>query len=614
MLDSPGIVSISSYRTGGLAFGGACARAASAALFLACALPPAAPGAEVGGEPSVPYRARLTGAPSRDLRRAVRAQSLTMSLASRPPATVRQLQRRAEDDLPAMAAVLKAAGYLDATVAAELDAEAVPAQVTFRVSAGARYSIRAFRVVYAGAADTAALPSTWPRLRKGGPAAASDVAAAEASILRALRERGHPNPRLVSRAVTADASARQVDVVCTVDPGPRATLGAVEIEGLERLQAGYVRRRVTWTPGAAYDVRRLEDLERSLTRSGLFSSVRVAAADAPDAAGRSPVRVAVTERPHRTFRAGVSYYSDEGAGALESWENRNILGQAEALSFSLQASGIGYGGEALFVRPDITTPDVDLRLELDARDEYPDAYRSRNGRAAVVLEKRIERTWTFAGGLAGEYGEVEQQEETERYGLLSVPLSVDWDRRDDALDPSRGFALHVATAPYEDTLGNGAFVKSLGEANAFVPLSDWPRIVFAARATMGTIAGLPADDVPADKRFYVGGGGSVRGYKYQSIGPLEDGDPVGGKAMATASAEIRARMPGDVGAAVFIDGGTAYPDSRPDSETPFRWGAGAGLRYYLGVAPLRVDVAFPLQRRDGMDAAYQIYVSLGQAF
>jgi len=486
--------------------------------------------------------------------------------------------------------------------------------VTFRIRKGPRYTVSAFRVVYTNAADEVPRPPRRLGLKTGSPATAETVDAAEAAGLRFLQERGYPHPLKMGRVVTRDATDRTIEVSCTVAPGPRATLGAAELRGLARVHSGYLRRRIRWAPGDPYNVKTLEDLENDLLRTGLFVSARVAASNAVDTAGNLPVLVSLAERPHRTVRAGVSYYTDEGVGAQASWENRNMFGDAEALSLTLFASQIGYGARSSLTRPDVTSRDVDLRLELDASNENPDAYDSRKARLSMLLEKRVEKTLTVTGGVAYELDRVEQQDVATHHGLVSVPLSLDWDLRDDKLDPSKGAALLLAMTPYRDVFNDLTFLKSLGEASVFARLSRSPRLVLATRAALGTITGADAADVPADKRFYAGGGGTIRGYKYQSVGELETGEPVGGNALVTVSTELRARLTRTLGAAVFVDGGTAYPGSHPDSDTPFLWGAGGGIRYYLGLAPLRVDVAFPLQRRDDIDAAFQFYVSLGQSF
>ncbi len=120
--------------------------------------------------------------------------------------------------------------------------------------------------------------------------------------------------------------------------------------------------------------------------------------------------------------------------------------------------------------------------------------------------------------------------------------------------------------------------------------------------------------MPADIRFYTGGGGSVRGYPFQSLGPLTDDDPDGGLSFTEVSVEMRLRWGENWGGVLFLDGGTAYEDELPRWGNDIRWGAGFGLRYYTSFAPIRFDIGIPLDKRDGVDDDYQLYISSGQAF
>ena len=200
-------------------------------------------------EPSIPYRTRLKGLWFGELKNAVREQSLSMSLIEHPPATARQLRMRAEDDIPAMTAVLKAGGYLDATILLEVDTNRSPVRVTFRALKGPQYTIRSFHVVYTNTSDNVPPFPGRLGLKRRSRAAVESVETAEASALRFLQERGYPSPQKLGRTVTRDDVHRTVAVVCTVDPGPQARLGAAVIRGLDRLHSGYMRRRIRWSPG-----------------------------------------------------------------------------------------------------------------------------------------------------------------------------------------------------------------------------------------------------------------------------------------------------------------------------------------------------------------------------
>ena len=131
---------------------------------------------------------------------------------------------------------------------------------------------------------------------------------------------------------------------------------------------------------------------------------------------------------------------------------------------------------------------------------------------------------------------------------------------------------------------------------------------------MGATSGAERDEIPADIRFYAGGGGSIRGYAYKSVGPRHENQPLGGRSVAGLSSELRMNVTDTMGFAAFVDGGGVFESSFPDFGETFRWGAGLGLRYLTPVGPLRLDIGVPLNRREGIDNSFQVYVSLGQAF
>jgi len=563
---------------------------------------------------TIPYRAEIDGLWRGSLRSEVRAQSLTFALEKDPPATVRQLERRAENDRPVIEAVLKARGYLAAHVGIKVRTNATPARVVFHIKTGPKYTISEFRVLYTDMSTSPPSPPAKLALKPGRPAEIAAVEEAEAFVLRFLQERGYPRPKTAGRVVERSDTDRTVRVTCRIDPGPTAKLGAPEVAGLVTLREKYVKNRATWREGDDYNIRVLEEFSTDLLNGGLFSIARVDLADTPATNGATPVKVDVSERPQRTVRAGGFYRSSEGYGGKVSWEHRNLFGGAELVNVSLFASEIEYGQETIFKRPDFLDRDLDLRVQFDTRDSQPDAYDVRSGRLGATLEKKLWRKLTFGGGPAYEFSLVDQLADSDRYQLISLPLALQLDLRDDELDPSEGWQLTLGDTPYKDMLSDLAFNRHIGEARAYLRLSRDPKLVLAARGMAGGISGAVADDVPADKRFYAGGGGTIRGYKYQSVGVLEDGDPVGGDSMITLSFELRAQMTKTLGAALFLDGGNAYRESVPDLEEPMRWGAGFGIRYFMKFAPLRADVAFPLNRREDIDPAFQLYFSLGQAF
>ncbi|MET0295602.1 MAG: outer membrane protein assembly factor, partial [Phenylobacterium sp.] len=195
--------------------------------------------------------------------------------------------------------------------------------------------------------------------------------------------------------------------------------------------------------------------------------------------------------------------------------------------------------------------------------------------------------------------------------LLGV---LNLDRSDDPLDPKRGWRVEARAEPTlitgEDTL---PYLKLQAQGTVYVPFGEAARTVLAGRLRAGTMVGGTIPEVPASRRFYAGGGGSVRGYAYQAVGPrLEDNTPQGGVSLVEGSVELRHRLRGPWGFVAFVDAGAVGTDPFPAGKD-FSAGAGVGLRYDLGFGPIRVDVAVPLDKRQS-DESFQIYLSLGQSF
>jgi translocation and assembly module TamA len=324
----------------------------------------------------------------------------------------------------------------------------------------------------------------------------------------------------------------------------------------------------------------------------------------------------VSERLHRTIGAGVGYRSDDGPFIRTFWEHRNILGAGERLRIEAETSQILQRLEAQLRKPDIFIPDLDLVGGGALRREETDAFDSLSVTGNVGVERRFSRRLTGTAGVAYRLAEVEDSDGSSTFGLFAIPLGMRYDASDDLLDPTRGFRIIAESAPMWDTLNPGTtFVKNRLTATRYFRAQNDPRLVLAFRGSAGAIVGAEIDDIPADVRFYAGGGGSIRGVPFQLAGPLDDdNDPTGGRSVFEGSAEVRYQLLGDVEGVLFLDGGSAFEDELPEVGSAWQFGTGAGLRYLTPVGPIRVDVGVPVDRRDDIDDAWQLYISIGQAF
>ena len=531
------------------------------------------------------------------------------------------LLRRGRDDEPRLAGVLRAFGFVQARVRALAEPAArgrVPV-LAFAIQPGPRFALGEVTVL-ARTPEGERLPVT-PRtigLTPGRPYRADEADEAGRALVRLLGEEGRPRARLEALDLTADHAARTVRAELRAEAGPLAAFGVVLLHGPEgaptEVDQTYLRGLIPWQEGEPYRASLVERAREALFATGLFARVEPdTSAEIQD--GRLDVAFTLTPRLERTVRLGASYTGDFGAGGSARWEHRNILGAGERLAVTLRGDQLRRGAELEFRKPRVLGQDQDLVARLDSTRERSDAYTNSATDLSALLDRQ------FGGGLGASAGvgyRYSHQHDatldtTDASGFTYLPLSLRLDTRDSVLDPTRGFAITAAGAPFWDTLGSDTrFWRTRVSLGAVA--SPTRRLALGLRGAWGAIQGADFDEVPADLRLYAGGSGSVRGYAYQRAGEMDGDTPLGGLSVLECSVEARLRLEGDWGAVAFLDGGSAYRDATPDMEQDFFWGAGVGLRYFTGFGPLRLDVAVPLNRRQGVDDAFQVYAGIGQTF
>jgi translocation and assembly module TamA len=568
--------------------------------------------------PQVPYRVAIEGVRDAALRGLLMEVSETQRLIDRPPPSLTRLRRRAEDDRDRLQRALRSEGYYGATIDIVIDAEVEPVQVVFRIDPGPRYRLRHVAIEVTPPDVNLPLPSLDELgLAPGTAAVAQTILDAETRLADQARERGYALAAAGERRAVVDHDADAMDLTLRLNAGPPVRFGATEVSGLEQVQRDFVERRLPWQPGELVTSERLEEGRRALRETGLFSTIRISLGQTPDTAGRVPLTVAVSERKHRSIEVGVRYRTDEGPGGNVAWEHRNFFGRGERLRVELDASAIAGFLTGSFRKPDVWIRDLALITEAQLAFENPDAYESRSARTRVGLERRFREGMTLAGGVAFRAEQVEEANSgrDESFGLVSLPVLFNWDRSDDRLDPTRNGRLSLHNEPFVDVFGNHlAFNQTRLDYAHYYQAFETPRVILAGRTAIGTLFGASRADIPANLRFYAGGGGSVRGFAFQTAGELDQQhDPIGGRSLFEVSGEVRVRATETIGLVAFVDAGTAFTSTFPDFDDELRVGVGPGIRYFSPIGPLRLDVGFPVNPRDS-DDAFQLYISLGQAF
>lgn len=460
----------------------------------------------------------------------------------------------------------------------------------------------------------------------GEDARSGAILRAERLSVEAWRHHGQAKAAIADRRIEAVHASNLVEATVTVEPGPLARYGPVGVRGTERLDPEWLAWMTGLVPGRVYDPRDLQRAGTRLARLDVFRSQRFEEADLVGADGLLPIDLIVQERLPRRIGAGASFSTVDGFGAETFWLHRNLFGRAERLRLDARVGGIGrswqpinwtYRLGARFIKPGIFTPDTDFNAGIAAEREVLNAY-TRTGvdaEAGVthIFDDRLSAR-LFANVSVARFEDglrfVYPRREFVTAGLLGA---VTYDSRDDSANATRGIFAELSLQPFHEFVFSNTAIRATAETRAYFSLTGDDGLVLAGRARVGTLAGAPAAETPPDKLFLAGGGGSVRGYPFRSIGIEQGNQIIGGRSLVEASAEVRARVTDTIGVVGFVDVGHVGADPLPNFSEGFKLGAGVGLRYQTGLGPIRLDVAVPINRRPS-DPRVAFYVGIGQAF
>jgi translocation and assembly module TamA len=458
-------------------------------------------------------------------------------------------------------------------------------------------------------------------LAPGAPAIASDVLAAQQRLLTAVREAGHPLAKVDLPPVDLHPADNTMDVTFRVAAGPYANVGPITITGLKTVNEDFIRRRLLLHQGQRFSPSAVEAARADLAGIGVFSVVRMEPGSQLDPDGTIPIAIDVTERPLHSVDVSAAYSTDLGINLGAGWHHRNLFGNAEQLNLT---AGVELGGSAVqhpgynlgaqFIKPDFLTRDQSLEVSLRAVKQSLEAYDQQALIEKVGISRRFLPYWTIGVGLTGEQEKITQEGVTNHFNLLGVPLSAKFDNTNSQFDPTTGFRAEALVTPTQSFGSpNATFVLMQLSGSTYLDLSGTGRSVVALRGLVGKASGANVFDLPPDQRFYAGGSSTVRGFRYQSVGPqFADGKPTGGTAISAGTVEFRQRILGNYGVVAFVDAGQVTANGSPFTSN-WRVGAGIGARYYTSFGPIRLDVAVPVNRAPGGDA-FELYIGIGQAF
>jgi translocation and assembly module TamA len=541
------------------------------------------------------------------------------------PANAAQIDRRAREDAELLTSLLQSEGYYDAEVEPGIALEGERIMVELVAKPGPRFTFRSVELqgIEAAGEQAGKLREAFA-VKAGDPVVADQVIAAGVALRVALGEEGFALAEVGEQDIVLDHETATARLVLPVMPGQVARFGDITVTGKPPFSPRHVAVIARFDKGDQFERSEVDDLRRALVATGLIASVETKLVPRDD--GRTvDVAVHLEPAPMRTVAGELGYGTGEGVRLEASWQHRNFFNPEGALTLRGVAGTQEQLAAVSLRRSNFMRRDQVLTAQVSASNINRDAFDAKTLLLAAGLERQSnfiwQKKWTWSIG-----GELIASDERDTIGatgikrrrtylIAAIPASLTYDGSDSLLDPTEGFRLGGRLSP-ELSFHGGTFgyTRAQLDASAYHPVSD--RVVAAGRIRVGSIFGADRDDIAPSRRFYSGGGGSVRGYGYQRLGPRDvDDDPIGGRSLAEFSLEARVRLKafgGNFGIVPFLDGGTLSTQSMPDFGD-WQFGAGIGLRYYSSFGPIRIDVGTPLNPKSD-DSRVAVVVSLGQAF
>ncbi|EQB02796.1 membrane protein [Sphingobium quisquiliarum P25] len=541
--------------------------------------------------------------------------------------TAAMVQARAHEDEALAVRLLYSEGYYDATALASLEQTGEGGlKAVLSVTPGKRYKIGDIVINAAATVPPNLVRGSLP-LQTGDYIVAADVESAEANVGVKLPENGYPFAKVGERDILLDPATVTGAYTLPVEVGPRGSFRSITTSGAKQaFGTDHMKVISRFKPGELYDSRKVDDLRRALVATGLFSSVAVdpvrTSEPGPDGTEYVDLHVDQEAGPPRTLAGELGYGTGQGFRAEATWTHRNLFPPEGALIASVIAGTQEQGVSGTFRRSNAGKRDRTFQTGALINHQNYDAFEAYTAGLNINWARQstpiFQKRWTYTYGaeilLSNEQTTIDPATAEKRrltYFIGSLPTQIGYDRSNDLLNPTKGFRANLRVSPEASLQGNvSPYVRATFDLTGYYPVSD--ALVIAARTRLGTISGAARDQIAPSRRIYAGGGGSVRGFGYQELGPKDaNDDPVGGRSVNEFAVEGRYRF-GDYGVVAFVDAGQVYESSIPRF-SGIRYGVGVGGRFYTNFGPFRADIAMPINRQPG-ESKFTLYIGIGQAF
>lgn len=535
------------------------------------------------------------------------------------PASESALKRRAESDLQNILKALHSFGLFSAKIYYYLDFDLDPVKITFKITKDDPYLLEDFLLINSKNSNkkfplqTISLKELGIQLHK--TAYPKDIVQAEERLLGLMDQAGFPFAKIERREVMAHQNTKTIHVVLEIDEGPMCHFGKVKISGNKRVSDLLIYRKLQWKSGDIFNPSKLEMTQNALEQTALFKSISIEKGELEDD-DLLPIEIYVQEAKHRSIGFGIGYTTDLGPGSSFEWELRNARKMGETVSLKTNVWQTMQEVSLLYMIPDFKQPKQDLKILADYEHERTKGYSQISYSLSALIERQLNSQMKISYGGMFKQLQDARSDNNRTFNLLKAPIHFKFSNTNNLLDPTDGFSFNLKMTPSFQLLKPQFFYVTNSLVGSFyLPLTDDHRLVFADKLTLGTILGTTHHAIPPSERFYAGSDSLLRGYHYLTVSPLnKHNKPVGGRSMLINSWELRLRKSESLGFCLFYEAGNVFESYTPRFDEKWLQSVGLGFRYFTPVGPIRGDLAFPLNRRKGLDAPCQFYISIGQAF
>lgn len=558
------------------------------------------------------YITRFQGIEEPALLSLVESASQLSCLQTHPPQTSAALRRRADGDIANLKTALQSQGYYSPDVDINLNFEVSPIAITITLHPGPLYAFGNIRLL----PENFDISPEMLGIEPGKPALPSLIVQAEDTILELLIKKGYALASLQHREVTSDDEQRLIHVIYTIESGPQTSFGESEILGLDQVEESFVRNKICWKDGEPYSPEKVDKTIQALESSHLFSSINITHSSETDLNGRLPMIIQVAEGKPRSIGFGIGYSTQRGPGITGEWEHRNLRGKGDRFRFATNLQWESQDALVSYMIPDVGIKGQDLLWKLEGQHDLTEGFEDTSVSFSGTLERQLNTKMRLSYGAMYKWLHINNSDNNGDYHLLKSPVQIKWSEVDIPLDPTSGYSVYFKTEPSLQVCSPqfGYLINTLS-GTYYYSLNENKSLILAAKGTIGSIWGSSRHAIPPSERFYGGSETMLRGYKYMTVSPLDaKHKPVGGRSLMAGSLEARWRPTDKWGGVLFYDVGNVYSSPTPSFGEKLLQSVGAGLRYFTPIAPLRLDVAFPLNRRKFVDPGWQIYFSIGQSF